>query len=177
MRNATGAGSPDVRGHVLQDEGTGLVGMSEVVRSSVSDYAGDVAPREAWRVLSENPKARLVDVRTRAEWTYVGLPDLGAIGGKPLLVEWQAFPDMALNTRFAAEADALVTGSGGTRDAPVFLLCRSGARSRAAAIALTGAGYAAAYNVADGFEGDHDAAGHRGTRSGWKAEGLPWRQG
>jgi adenylosuccinate synthase len=34
-----------------------------------------------------------------------------------------------------------------------------------------------AFNVADGFEGPVDAEGHRGTVAGWKAEGLPWRQG
>ena len=57
------------------------------------------------------------------------------------------------------------------------LLCRSGARSRAAAIALTEAGFAQAFNIAGGFEGDMDGEGHRGNREGWKAENLPWRQG
>ena len=61
--------------------------------------------------------------------------------------------------------------------APVMLLCRSGARSRAAAIALTEAGFAQAFNIAGGFEGDADGEGHRGNRNGWKAENLPWRQG
>jgi rhodanese-related sulfurtransferase len=56
------------------------------------------------------------------------------------------------------------------------LLCRSGARSRAAAIALTGAGFAQAFNIGDGFEGDVDPQGHRGNRNGWKAANLPWRQ-
>jgi rhodanese-related sulfurtransferase len=56
-------------------------------------------------------------------------------------------------------------------------LCRSGVRSRDAAIAMTAAGFKACYNVASGFEGDKDAAGHRGTVSGWKVDGLPWMQG
>jgi rhodanese-related sulfurtransferase len=59
----------------------------------------------------------------------------------------------------------------------VFLLCRSGARSRAAAIALTEAGFRQAFNISDGFEGDADQDGHRCNRNGWKAENLPWRQG
>jgi rhodanese-related sulfurtransferase len=61
-------------------------------------------------------------------------------------------------------------------EAPVAFLCRSGVRSKAAAEAATAAGYAAAYNVSDGFEGPPDATGHRGTTGGWKAAGLPWRQ-
>jgi rhodanese-related sulfurtransferase len=151
--------------------------MSDVQRSSAAGYAGDVSPSEAWRVLGQDSKARLIDVRTRAEWNFVGLPDLAAAGGQALLAEWQVFPTMAVNPGFAEEAAALVAESGGATDAPVFLLCRSGARSRSAAAALTARGFTAAYNVAGGFEGDHDGDGHRGGVNGWKAEGLPWRQG
>jgi rhodanese-related sulfurtransferase len=79
---------------------------------------------------------------------------------------------MSLNDRFVAEVEAL----GVERDSPVLLLCRSGQRSRAAAIALTAAGFGPCYNVAEGFEGPHDAARHRGTSAGWKARGLPWAQ-
>ena len=151
--------------------------MSDVQRSSAAGYAGDVSPSEAWRILSENRKARLIDVRTRAEWNFVGLPDLSAAGGQALLAEWQVFPDMAVNSGFADEAAAMIAESGGAPEAPVFLLCRSGARSRSAAMALTARGFTAAYNIASGFEGDHDGDGHRGRVNGWKAEGLPWRQG
>ena len=58
----------------------------------------------------------------------------------------------------------------------MLLLCRSGGRSRAAAMALTAAGYAHAYNIAGGFEGDLNATKHRGGMNGWKAAGLPWNQ-
>jgi rhodanese-related sulfurtransferase len=62
-----------------------------------SGYKGDVTAAEAWSTLSRDPKAVLVDVRTTAEWNYVGLPDLTAIG-KPLLrVEWQSFPAGEVN--------------------------------------------------------------------------------
>ncbi|MGL5909808.1 MAG: rhodanese-like domain-containing protein, partial [Phycicoccus sp.] len=69
-----------------------------------------------------------------------------------------------------------VRAAGAEPGRPVYLLCRSGVRSVAAAEALTAAGLGPAYNVLDGFEGPHDAAGHR-TVSGWKNAGLPWRQG
>jgi rhodanese-related sulfurtransferase len=136
-------------------------------------YAGDVEPREAWRILSEDPEAVLVDVRTDAEWSYVGLPDLSALGKRAVLVAWQNFPSMERNAGFSAELAA----KGVPKTAPILFLCRSGARSRAAAQALTGEGYARCYNVAGGFEGDLDAERHRGRVNGWKAQGLPWAQG
>lgn len=134
-------------------------------------YAGDLSAKESWERLQRDSDAVLVDVRTRAEWSFVGFPDLSAAGKQPMLVEWQSFPTMALNAGFVQQiADHVETSS------PVLCLCRSGARSAAAAAALTAAGYTQAYNIAGGFEGDPDPHGHRGTVNGWKADGLPWRQ-
>lgn len=141
--------------------------------SSSSNYAGDISPAEAWALLEKDPKARLVDVRTTAEWNYVGLPDLSTVGRETVLVEWQAFPTMRVNPSFVAEAERAAATA---KDAPVMFLCRSGVRSRAAAIAMTAAGYSRAYNIAGGFEGDPDGERHRGTKNGWKASGLPWKQ-
>ena len=119
-------------------------------------------------MLQSSPDARLVDVRTRAEWSFVGLPDLSAVGRQPILAEWQSFPDMNRNPDFIGAVEAELERSGVSRDAPVLFLCRSGARSRAAATALTARGYSKAFNISEGFEGDHDPDGHRGTVSGWK---------
>ena len=58
----------------------------------------------------------------------------------------------------------------------MLFICRSGARSAAAASAMTQAGYTSCWNVAQGFEGDRDAVGHRASVGGWKAAGLPWVQ-
>lgn len=143
---------------------------------SSPSYAGDIAPKEAWTILAGTPNAQLVDVRTLAEWSFVGLPDLSELGRQPHCIEWQGFPAMAVNPAFAAEAAAAVTAAGADKDAPLLMLCRSGARSRAAAIALTALGFTRAYNIVGGFEGDPDAMRHRGQRNGWKADGLPWRQ-
>ncbi len=151
--------------------------MSGIKSVPAAHYAGDVSPAEAWRVLNETSKAQLVDVRTSAEWQFVGLPDLSPLGRRPLLAEWQIWPDMTVDPGFAQDVDAALGAAGVAKSDPVFLLCRSGARSRAAAVALTAAGYGAAYNVANGFEGDPDGEGHRGSLNGWKADGLPWRQG
>jgi len=140
------------------------------------DYAGDVSPHEAWAVLERTSEAQLVDVRTAAEWSYVGLPDLAGLGRPIHRVEWQTFPTMAPNDAFVSEATEAILRAGGSKSAPVFFICRSGARSRSAAVAMTEAGFTRAYNVAGGFEGDVDRSGHRGTKNGWKAAQLPWRQ-
>jgi rhodanese-related sulfurtransferase len=144
-----------------------------MVPSQVPDYAGDISATEAWEKLTADPNAQLVDVRTMAEWNFVGLPDLSGLGRRVHCVEWQSFPSGAPNPGFVAEAAGVLSD----KAAPVLLLCRSGARSRAAAIALTRAGFGQAFNIAGGFEGDVDGQGHRGHRNGWKADGLPWRQG
>lgn len=135
-------------------------------------YAGDVTPQEAYDALRSDPQAVLVDVRTRAEWTYVGLPDLDGTGRPVVTVEWVRFPDGAPNLSFLEELRAAGVGEG----TPTYFLCRSGVRSVAAAEAATAAGLGPSYNVLEGFEGPHDAAGHRAV-SGWKVAGLPWRQG
>ena len=134
-------------------------------------YAGDVMPAEAWKRLQDDPRAVLVDVRTDAEWRFVGIPDLAPIGKQVRLVEWQTFPDGRPNAGFSGEVAGLLE-----KDQPVYFLCRSGARSRAAAIALTAMGFGPCYNVAQGFEGDKDGQSHRGSVGGWKHAGLPWRQ-
>lgn len=134
-------------------------------------YAGDVTPQEAWERLQNNPKAVLVDCRTEAEWSFVGVPDLSGIGKQAVLIEWIGFPGGTPNTRFVEQLRA----AGVADDAELLLLCRSGARSISAAEAATADGIAGAYNILDGFEGALDDVGHRGS-TGWRAVGLPWRQ-
>ncbi|MGH7006469.1 MAG: rhodanese-like domain-containing protein [Alphaproteobacteria bacterium] len=145
---------------------------TETKTPSVTDYAGDVTPQQAFEAIKRDPGAALIDCRTQPEWSFVGVPDLRASGRQPVLVEWQTYPGMAANPGFAAE----IARAGITKGRPLYFLCRSGARSRSAAIAMTSAGYGPCYNVAGGFEGNRDSAGHRGTVEGWKAAGLPWRQ-
>ncbi len=139
-------------------------------------YHADATPEETWNALAQEPGAVLVDVRTAAEWNYVGLPDISKTKAPFLRVEWQSFPSGVVNPAFVETLGAALREAETPSDAPIFFICRSGARSASAAAAMTAAGYSRCYNVAGGFEGSRDAEGHRGSVEGWKAAQLPWVQ-
>jgi rhodanese-related sulfurtransferase len=148
---------------------------SQTASASPAGYAGDLTSQESWDRLSHDGTAQLIDVRTIAEWNFVGVPDLAGLNRQTVLCEWQRFPPGA-NPNFVQEAAEALKNAGYQPGAPLFFLCRSGARSRAAAIAMTRAGFGPCFNIADGFEGNLDQERHRGTSGGWKAAGLPWVQ-
>lgn len=128
-------------------------------------YEGALLPSEAYQLMSEAPAAKLVDVRTRAEWEFVGSVP-GAIQ-----IELLTYPGNAPNPAFLAELKQQVD-----KESLVLFLCRSGGRSHNAAMMATQAGYLDCYNVLQGFEGDKDNQGHRNTVGGWRFAGLPWKQ-
>jgi len=99
----------------------------------------DVDVETAWKALQSQPRSQLVDVRTRAEWTYVGIPDLGPVGKRTVLVEWQTFPDQAVDPRFAERLAGELKALGVKEDDELFFICRSGSRSMAAAKAMAAA--------------------------------------
>lgn len=132
----------------------------------------NVTPAQVWDALRTDEDAQVIDVRTDAEWAYVGLPDLTTVGKQPVLIPWQLFPSMQVNADFIDH----MTQAGLTPSHKLYFLCRSGVRSLAAAQASQAAGFPHAYNIVDGFEGPPNEDGHRGTVAGWKAEALPWRQ-
>jgi len=136
-------------------------------------YIGDLTPAQAWKLLGQDGQAVLVDVRTQAEWQFVGLPDASSHGRDAALIAWQVYPDMSINPEFIET----LAEAAPDKAAPVMFLCRSGVRSQAAASAATAAGYSKAYNISEGFEGNPNADQQRGKVGGWKVAGLPWRQG
>ena len=127
-------------------------------------------------MLKAHPKAQLVDVRTAAEVNFVGIADLSSVERAAILVEWQTFPSMARNAEFEKTLAERLKVLGVDAQTPIAFMCRSGARSKAAAIAMTAHGFQKCFNVAGGFEGDLGANRHRGQTNGWKAENLPWQQ-
>ena len=131
-------------------------------------HKGDLNPTETYERLQADPQAVLIDVRTQPEWAFVGLPAIERL----IRLSWQEFPSMQVNPDFVSRVEEANL----PKETQIFCICRSGQRSAAAASALTAAGYENCYNVAEGFEGDKDADGHRGSIGGWKHAGLPWMQ-
>jgi rhodanese-related sulfurtransferase len=132
-------------------------------------YAGDLTPQEAWAKLEDG--AILVDVRTEGEWAHIGIPDTKATENDPLFIQWNLAGGIP-NARFVEQLKQQAPEDQGTE---LVFLCRSGARSVAAAIAATEAGFTS-YNVLEGFEGEPDRHGER-TVNGWKNRGLPTNLG
>jgi len=144
---------------------TDLLKLAQARASELAlPYAGALTPQEAHEVWQLAPGAKLIDVRTRAEWDWVGrIP--GAIE-----IEWLSYPDNRPNTHFLAQLKQQVD-----REALLMFICRSGMRSHNAAALASEAAHLECYNVLEGFEGDKDANGQRGKVGGWRCAGLPWR--
>ena len=138
---------------------------------SSAPEAEEVSPQEAWKMLKEMPRTKLVDVRTVPEWLYVGLPEIVATKRALLQISWHVFPDMTMNVAFIQDLKRAASS-----DDVLLFVCRSGGRSLAAARAAKEAGLKQSYSIRGGFEGPIDAQGHRGNVEGWKCAGLPWRQ-
>jgi rhodanese-related sulfurtransferase len=122
-------------------------------------------PKAAYEFLRQHPEALFVDCRSETEYYFVG----HALGS--MHIAWSDGPDWALNIDFVQHVRARASLA-----TPVVLICRSGNRSYDAGMALERAGFCAVYDVEHGFEGELDACNHRGTRSGWRHDGLPWEQ-
>jgi rhodanese-related sulfurtransferase len=143
-----------------------LTAARERARQMGLPYSGALLPQEAFQLWQSLPDTKLVDVRSRAEWDWVGrIP--GAVE-----IELLGYPGNLPNPAFVQELEQKVDAA-----APVLFICRSGGRSHNAAMLAMQSGYADCYNVLEGFEGDRDPQGHRNTLGGWRAAGLPWLQG
>ncbi len=128
--------------------------------------SSDLDLAAAWKMLEENDRAVLIDVRTEGEWQNIGIPDLSSLSNDVRFVQWILAPDGRANASFLEDAAA-----GLDADQPLLMLCRSGARSHAAGVALAASGFTEVHNVSAGFEGPVGPSGqHEG---GWKSH-LPW---
>ena len=127
---------------------------------------------DCFEILKKNKQSHLVDVRTKEEWEYVGIPDLTSINKKTIFISWHLYPDMRINCDFRTD----ILHSNIKQDDTIILICRSGQRSLEAAQYLNKLGYKNSYNVIDGFEGNKDLSNHRSKLNGWKYSKLPWKQ-
>ncbi len=160
--------SPEVSSEVLSGELSPaqliLARARERAPTSKPGYAGNVTPQEAWALVSAHA-AVLVDVRTAEERQFVGRVK------DSVHVPFLTGSNLQRNPRFVRELEAKVR-----RDDVLLLLCRSGARSVAAAQALTEARFRNAFNILEGFEGELDEFQQRGGHDGWRFHHLPWIQ-
>ena len=97
----------------------------------------NVPPTRVWEALRSDPKAQLVDVRTDAEWNFVGVPDLASAGKQVVLIPWQVYPTMQPNAAFTDQ----LKEAGFAPEQHIYFICRSGQRSFAAAQAAQAAGF------------------------------------
>jgi rhodanese-related sulfurtransferase len=150
---------------------------TRVVFTTTGGAIEEVSVQEAWTRLEGDPHSVLIDVRTQAEWAFVGLPDLSSLGKQPVRIEWSSFPDNRVFQDFAERLSKALDGAGMQKDTELLFICRSGGRSMMAAQAMAAVGYTRCRNVMHRFEGNLDPTRHRGTVDGWKANRLPWSQG
>lgn len=126
-------------------------------------YAGVLTPQEAYAVCLQDQNIQLVDVRSRAELELVGRVPMA------MHIEWAFYPGMVANPQFAEQLQAQVDPA-----RPVVFMCRTGGRSHNAAVLAQQLGYAQAYNMLEGFEGETNQYKQRTLINGWKYAGLPW---
>lgn len=133
----------------------------------------EVSPAEAYEILATTEGSALIDVRTSVEWDQVGVPSITETGRPLWFAEWVRGPERAPNPAFLQQ---VIDQAGGTLPQQMLFICRSGARSAAAARAVAGLAHELGQsvrctNVAEGFEG---SPAH-GEDSGWQRRSLPWR--
>ena len=127
-------------------------------------------PKSCYAQLQADEACLLVDCRTEEEWNLTGIPELSAIGKRPLLIEWT-------NSRNQKNPDFIDSiAAFASKDTALIIMCRIGGRSASACHALAEAGFSDVTNMAAGFEGRADENGHRNSFEGWRADGLPWTQ-
>ena len=134
-------------------------------------YKRNLLPKMAIERLQSNPQALFVDVRSKAEYKYVGYPE------NSILIPWIDDPDWEPNPE--AFSDAVMQeldGRENLSDTEIILICRSGFRSNEALKCLENKGFTQVSHVASGFEGDLDENDHRGNLNGWRHDGMPWSQ-
>ena len=134
-------------------------------------YKRNLLPKMAVERLQNNPQALFVDVRSKAEYKYVGYPE------NSILIPWIDDPDWEPNPEvFSDSVMQELDGRENLSDTEIILICRSGFRSNEALKCLENKGFTQVSHVASGFEGDLDENDHRGNLNGWRHDGMPWSQ-
>ncbi|MCK5830626.1 MAG: hypothetical protein KAH20_10015 [Methylococcales bacterium] len=139
--------------------------------------AHEILKKEANKIL-------FLDVRTRGEIAYTGMPTAADsnvpfkfTSKKYKWIDKKSMFGMTPNPNFVEAATQRLLQKGLNKNDKVFVMCRSGGRSAKAADALTAAGFTQVFSIIDGYEGDTvkegDKKGKR-TINGWKNSNLAW---
>ena len=125
----------------------------------------DITSKEAYEMVKED-STYILDVRSIAEYVFIGHPEMAY--SIPLNFWNEEKQSMVPNENFIEDIKAKFT-----QDDTLIFICRSGGRSRLAALRLVSEGYGKMFNVIHGFEGDRDDKGYRNV-NGWKISDLPY---
>jgi rhodanese-related sulfurtransferase len=120
--------------------------------------ANNILSSQAWQMLKEDTRSKLIDVRAKSELKSSGFPDLSSINKKIINIQWLDIELMEVNNNF--DADFMVQVP--EKDTPVIFLCAIGKRSHDASNYIKNIGYKNSFNIVDGFRG-------------WNLNNLPWR--
>ena len=142
------------------------------IKLDKKDNIKNISSQECFKKLSIEVHSQLIDVRTKPEWIYVGVPDLSSINKKVIFVSWQVYPEMGTNKFFENQ----ILESNIKKDNNLYFICRSGNRSNNAAEFLASRGFSNCFNVIDGFEGKLNHERQRTLIDGWQFNNLPWKQ-
>lgn len=171
--------------------------FSLVLIVSVPGYAETALPKakqtslglyltaeEAYELRTSDPNSLLIDIRSLAEITFLGMPTIADAHIEYRRMDQNSVYDakkasftLSPNPHFLMEIEGLLAQRGLAKDTPVILMCRSGSRSARAADELTARGFTQVYSVTDGYEGDkmrNGALAGQRIINGWKNAGLPW---
>lgn len=138
-----------------------------------------LTPKDAHAALNDAPSIIMIDVRDPVEISFVGHPS-GMDANVPLATATGNFNpkrgayNMEGNVNFLNDMEAFMARNGYKKTDRIFVTCRSGSRSAAAARLLHEAGYEDVWNLVEGFEGSIDKKTGGRSKDGWRNAGLPW---
>ena len=169
---------------LLQTSNAAYADVSKLPPYKITEHQLYLTAQQAYELKTKQEDDVLfVDVRTRPELEFVGVPDIIDVNIPYAfndLEQWDSEKNRfkkKLNRNFIAALDANLKKKGLDKNSKIIFMCRAGRRSALASNLIHEFGYTNVYSVIDGFEGDKIEDGpEKGKRklNGWKNSGLPW---
>ena len=140
--------------------------------------------KETQALMKKDPNVILVDVRTPAEWQFVGHTHDAQIMIPSVFFKYDGVDEKKpryrsmINSDFVSQLEEQAAELGADEESTYVLMCRSGAtRAQPAAKMLFQYGYKNVYVMTDGFEGGKTKVGDKSgfrLQNGWKNSGAEW---